>query len=95
MHHQTVKEKLFSASLLAVSSLLLAATCEIYSPPEIETCVHNENDYGCILEESEYDRSFNDSIGYLCTNPDDYHRIVSYCEDIRVKLINCESKVCN
>lgn len=70
-------------------------SCQEYKPPEIETCIVDSTSLFCIdlrLEEEkqEYDKSFEESINYLCTSPADYGRLQNYCQDLRRDLIKCE-----
>lgn len=89
----TKKERIFYAVLVSCSLLLGASSCDRYRPPKVERCMLNSDALFCVdprLEEREYDRSYSESLGYLCTSPADYGRLDSYCADIRKRLIKCE-----
>lgn len=88
------KEKLLLLSLLIVS---INSCRTLYSPPKVETCIHNaDNSAECVdlrLSKSEQSYTKIELENYICTNPKDYESMYLYCSDLREKLIKCEKGI--
>ena len=74
--------------------LILISSCNQYKPPQVELCgVTGDGDAACNDQrlpdnQQNYFRPLN--TGDLCTNPNDYEKMRTYCIDLRERLINCE-----
>ncbi len=79
--------------------VLAVSSCKTHAPPEIESCVHNEDATAeCYDPRLENDRRSyqNQKLeNYICTNPNDYERMYNYAVDLRSKLIQCERDLNN
>lgn len=79
-------------------SLLILISCKKYKPPEVEVCASAQTNSDILIcsdprlpdNQRDYDRNI--SLGDICTNGADYDKLKSYCGDLRVKLIECESR---
>lgn len=83
-------------SLLVILTLVSASNCSVkYAPPKVETCIHNEdNSAECNdlrLKDGEQDYERIELKNYICTSPRDEESIFKYANDLREKLIQCES----
>jgi len=70
-----------SVSVLLLSLIILVACDE---PPEIERCVIGNAGLICVdtrVSEEPYIISFDESINYIATNPEDYEELINYCSD--------------
>ena len=77
---------------------LITTSCKKYTPPEVETCISRETNSDILIcddprlpdNQRQYDRPID--LGDICTNGNDYSKLKDYCADMRVKLIECESR---
>lgn len=78
--------------------LLILISCKApYAPPKSEMCITSyigsEPTMACNDQRTDppdYDLPYQEN--YICTNPQDYANIKSYCIDLRERLIKCEQK---
>jgi len=86
-----------NAAIFCVS-LILLISCKKHAPPKTELCTARANDDSLILcndsrrpnGSQDYDRFI--KLNDFCTNSADFNRLRDYCGDLRVKLIECESR---
>jgi hypothetical protein len=77
--------------------LTLSACKGRYLPPKAELCAIGDgyflqcNDPRLGEDRQDYDRPYESSINYLCTNPRDFEGFRNYCANLRTKLISCEN----
>ena len=85
-------KRLASTITLFLSSVALAvltSSCK-HTPPKHELCVIGEGVVLCTdprLEPEDYEKTFEESVNMLCTNPQDYQRLQEWYVD---KLAECE-----
>jgi hypothetical protein len=79
--------------------VLMLSSCKgRYLPPKAELCAIGDgyflqcNDPRLVEGKQDYDREYQSSINYLCTNPRDFEAFRNYCSTIRTKLIKCENE---
>jgi hypothetical protein len=94
---KTRRQKKSGKNLLLLLTLVCLASCRVkYAPPQVETCIHNEdssaecNDLRLPKEQQSYTKY--NLTNMICTNTDDYGALYSYASDLREKLIKCESQ---
>lgn len=86
-------------NVAALCVILILSSCRgRYLPPKAELCAIGDgyflqcNDPRLTEDRQDYDRTYESSINYLCTNPRDFELFRNYCSDLRAKLINCENQ---
>jgi len=86
------REKLFCVVLISCS--LGMSSCRIEKPPIVEVCIFNSKDFFCVddrMNPKEYSKRYESNIGYLCTSATNYEKLVRHCDNLRTRLIQCES----
>ena len=87
--------KLAKTGLILYAILTGASKCEKHPSPIGELCLIGPGKSQCNdprLEKKNYERENKEMVNYFATNPDDFRAIKDYTEEIRTKLIQCESK---
>lgn len=84
-------KKIFLLGLVVLSS------CKgKYVPSPVETCIHNkDNSAQCTdlrLPKEQQDYKRTNLENYWCTGPNDQLSLYNYAQDLRKKLIACESR---
>lgn len=83
-------------NLVLISLISLIVSCKLpYKFPTVEVCIHSEGNYASCtdLRKSKEPYENNNLTNYICTNANDYNTMYSFSQDLRQKLIECESKV--
>lgn len=83
--------------LFAICSLGISK-CKDEEAPILANCIHlPSGGMGCKDERREeddqvYRLTIEESMGYRCTNPDDFGLGMSYIEKLQERLLECESR---
>jgi hypothetical protein len=85
--------------LLIVTLCILACValigCRKHKPPKAELCAYDSSEVVVCddprIPTGRIDRKL--KRGDLCTSPESYERVYSYCAELRTKLIKCERRV--